>query len=220
MVSWKLISPQKIAIYNYIYIIKNTTMILQDKKIIYILSITLLVCSSFNVGKSKDKTPTIGTSIRSSSAQDDCTRGTPEPVINKKAYPNRTFRIVRNVGYESITLKNGDKLKIQNKGCEYFTLEFRFETSNFAAEATDLKYWGKCSVDLLNEIRKNADVPFDINKGLNRLSDYYLKSKNPTLKRELDFGAGEIRSFVTLDKIEKLQGKFYAVTVSFSVGPL
>nr|WP_294794704.1 hypothetical protein [uncultured Mucilaginibacter sp.] len=193
---------------------------LQGNKIICVLSITLLVYSSFKIDKSKDTRQTTNFSIPFKPLQDDCPRGAPEPILNKRAYPNRTFRIARNVGYENITLKNGDKLKIQNKGCEYFTLEFRFETSKFSAANTDLKYWGKCSVDLLNGIRKNADVPFDIIKGLNSLSVYYLKSKKPTLGRELDFGEGEIRNFVTLDRIEKLSGKLYAVTVSFSVGPL
>jgi hypothetical protein len=138
---------------------------LQDTKIIFVLSMTLLVFTGFKIDKSKGKRETTSAYIQAKSSQDDCPRGAPEPIINKKAYPNRTFRIVRNIGYENITLKNGDKLKIQNKGCEYFTLEFRFETSKFSAENTDLKYWGKCSVDLLNEIRKNAEVPFDIIKG-------------------------------------------------------
>ncbi|GAA4313542.1 hypothetical protein GCM10023149_09350 [Mucilaginibacter gynuensis] len=117
-------------------------------------------------------------------------------------------------------MKNGDKLKIQNKGCEYFTLEFRFETLKFSAANTDLKYWGKCSSELLNEIKKDVHVPFEITKGINALSKYYLQNTKPVLGEELDFGGEDIRSFVTLDKVEKLPGKFCAVTVTFNVGPL
>jgi hypothetical protein len=44
--------------------------------------------------------------------------------------------------------------------------------------------------------------------------------KNLQLGEEIDFGGNDIRSFATVDRIEKIDDKKFGVTISFATGPL
>jgi len=158
--------------------------------------------------------------LKSAVTQDDCTRGKPEPVIKKEIYPKASFHIKGKIGYEEALLKSGDKLTIENKGCEYYVLQFRFETSRFKADATNSKYWAKAAVVFMSDIKSAIDAPIDLNKGILALNSYYIKNKRPTLGKEIDFGEQDIRSFVTLDNIREIANSKYAVTITYTTGPL
>jgi hypothetical protein len=69
------------------------------------------------------------------------------------------------------------------------------------------------------------DSPIDIKRGLVFLESYYLRDKRNNFKNlklgdEIDFDGSDIRSYVTLDRIEKLSDKKFGVTISFATGPL
>ncbi len=157
----------------------------------------------------------------------DCIRGQAEPIIQKEDYPNTTFILQPDsvTAVETVNFDNGDKLIINNWGCKYYVLTFRFETTKFQHNTTNLEYWFKAANRLMTGMLSGLDAPIDIKRGLVFLDSYILrdeKNKFKTLKLrdEIDFDGSEIRSFVTVDRIEKISDKKFAVTLSFATGPL
>lgn len=154
---------------------------------------------------------------------EDCVRGQAEPIIKKRIYPNTTFAIQSDslTAIETVKFSNGDNLIIHNWGCEYYVLTFRFETSRFNTDTTNMKYWYVNSVKLMNEIKHSIEAPVDIGKGIDVLNKYISANAfNLKLNKDIDFGINEVRNFVTLESISKISKKRYAVTISFAVGPL
>jgi hypothetical protein len=159
--------------------------------------------------------------------QNNCTRGRAEPIIKKDIFPNTTFVLQPDslTATETVIFKNGDNLIIHNCGCEYYVLTFRFETTKFAQDATNLLYWYQAAGILMTGMLASLNAPIDIKRGLVFLESYYLRDKknnyiNLKLGEEIDFDGSDIRTFVTLDKIEKLSDKKFGVTISFAMGPL
>lgn len=155
--------------------------------------------------------------------RDRCVRGQAEPIIKKSVFPKSKFILQPDslTALETIDFDNGDKLIINNWGCEYYTLTFRFETSRFKADTSSMKYWYVTAHKLMTEIRGGLDSPIDIDKGLQALNRHIsIHVFDLKLQTEIDFGGDEIRDFVTLEQIEKLSDKKYAITLSFATGPL
>lgn len=159
--------------------------------------------------------------------REDCIRGQAEPIVLKSVFPNTHFRLNADSlsGIETVDFENGDKLIINNWGCEYYTLTFRFETLRFQGDIVDIPFWYKKAVILVGELVDGIDSPIDIKKGIDKLTNYIeANSKNnyANLKfgEEIDFGIEGTRIFVSLDQIEKLSKDKFAITISFSVGPL
>lgn len=157
----------------------------------------------------------------------NCVRGKAKPIIDKTVYPKTAFVLQPDSlsGIETVTFDNGDKLIIKNWGCDYYVLTFRFETSRFQRDTTDLKYWFKTATGLVTEILDGVDAPIDIKKGITQLTnridrDQSANFKSLKLRDEIDFGGNEIRDFVSVDRIEKLTDKKYAVEISFATGSL
>jgi hypothetical protein len=157
----------------------------------------------------------------------DCVRGQAEPVIQKKDYPNTTFILQADslTAIETITFENGDQLIIRHWGCEYYVLTFRFETSKFQQDTANLEYWFKAANRLMTSVLSGIVAPIDIKLGLSFVDTYILgeeMNKFPSLKLgdQIEFEGGELRSSITLDSIEKLTDKKFAVTISFTTGPL
>ncbi|MCX6181869.1 MAG: hypothetical protein NT150_08075 [Bacteroidetes bacterium] len=126
---------------------------------------------------------------------------------------------------ETIDFDNGDKLIIKNLGCEYYILTFRFETSRFQDDTNNIQYWYKKTVLLVSELYKGLDAPIDIKKGVDKLithidEDMLNNYANLKFGQEIDYGGDEIRDFLTIDKVEKLTDKKFAITISFSTGAL
>ena len=159
--------------------------------------------------------------------RDDCVRGQAEPIIKKTVFTKTKFILQSDslTAIETVEFDNGDKLIINNWGCEYYTLTFRFETSRFQDNTTNIPYWFKKSVLLVSELYKGLDAPIDIKKGIDKLVNHIdidmLKNyANLKFGQEIDFGGEEIRDFVTLENVEKLTAKKFAITISFTTGPL
>ena len=155
--------------------------------------------------------------------RDDCVRGQAEPIIKKSVFPKTKFILQPDsiTAIETIDFDNGDKLIIKNWGCEYYVLTFRFETSRFKADTTAMKYWYVTAYKIMTEMKKGVDAPIDIEKGLQALNGYISKNGfDLKLQTEINFGGDEIRDFVTVEQIEKLTDKKFALTISFTTGPL
>ena len=155
--------------------------------------------------------------------RDNCVRGQAEPIVKNNVFPKTKFILQPDslTAIETVRFDNGDKLTIKNWGCEYYVLTFRFETSRFEADTTDIKYWYETAYKIMNEIKEGIDAPINIGKGLNALNEHISKNAhNLKLQTEIDFGSDEIRYFVTVEQIEKLTNKTFALTISFSIGPL
>jgi hypothetical protein len=155
----------------------------------------------------------------------NCVRGQAEPIVIKEIYPNTTFTVQPDslTAIETIELDNGEKVIIKNWGCEYYVLSFQFETSKYNADITAMKYWYIISYKLMNEIKKGIDAPIDIEKGLQAFNDYISKNVfdlDLDLETEIYYGENEIRNFVSLDNISKIENNRFSVTISFAVGPL
>lgn len=205
----------------------------------FLLTIGLASCNSTTNKQGKIETKILQTdSISKTVSQEvdnfqpketesECIRGEANPIIKKEIYPHSTFVMQPDnlTAYETLTFDNKDKLIIHNYGCEYYILTFRFETTRFQEEITNLPFWFSKSATLMSEIQIGIDTAFDIKKGLENLEIYIennSKNDNMNLKlgEQIDFGDEDIRSFVTVDKIEKVTDKKYAVEISFALGPL
>jgi hypothetical protein len=160
-------------------------------------------------------------------AEMDCVRGAAEPIIKKSVFPNSEFVLQPDkiTGIETVQFENGDKLIIKNWGCESYCLTFRFETSRFQDDTTNIQFWFKKSVLLMSEIQNGLDCPIDIEKGTHALINFIDNDlpndyANLKLKNEVDFGGEEIRDYVAIDRIQKINEKVFAVEISYVTGPL
>lgn len=160
---------------------------------------------------------------------DDCVRSVPEPIIKKTVFPNTTFKLSENkdypaekIGTETVKLNNGDSLVIENRGCENYTLVFKFTTSRFSANLQNSKLWYATAIGLIEQTKKGIrrqDI-WLISNGIAALKKYAQKHKNPRYDEYIEVSGGEIKETVSLKKVKKLSGRKYEIEVSFGVGPL
>ena len=154
----------------------------------------------------------------------DCVRGQAESVTKKTIYPNAIFKLNadNHTGVETVDLKNGEKLIIKNWGCEYFVLTFRIETERFQADTINTIYWLDKAVILMKEIETGIDAPLNIAGGIEAipLHTALMDSRTYELGEEIVFKDDIIRDFVTLDRVQRLNDKRFAVEISFASGPL
>ena len=151
-----------------------------------------------------------------------CNRGQAVSVVKKEVYPNALFKLNDDhlSGTETIELKDGDKLVIKNWGCEYYVLTFRFETNRFKADTTDIKYWMDKAIILMSEIEKGLHAPLHISDGTAAIQTFLKSYKEYQLGDEIVSKEGEIRDFVTFDRIQKLGDQRFAIEISYATGPL
>ena len=104
----------------------------------------------------------------------NCPRGKAEPVVLKEYCPNTLFELQPDsfTGVETVYFDNGDTLTIKNWGCEYYCLTFRFETSRFSADTSNLEYWFNAAYMLSTGMIAAVNAPVDIKDGINLLGSY------------------------------------------------
>lgn len=190
------------------------------------MTIGLFACNSAtDKQKKKREKPLLADSIsitEKQTIQANCSRGAAKPIIKKTVYPQTTFILQPDgiTGIETVNFDNGDKLLIKNWGCESYVLTFRFETSRLQKDPTNFDFWFKSAGTLMNEILDGLEAPIDIQKGIDKLVTHVGNNQTLKLREEIDFGGRDIRSFVSVDRVEKLTDKRYAVEISFATGPL
>jgi hypothetical protein len=158
----------------------------------------------------------------------NCVRATPEPIVKKSVFPNTKF-VLKKIdrygqailnGLETVIFKNGDRLDITNSGCEMFTLNFRFETSQIDGKMKDNKYLYNRSAWLMSQILPGIKPSLDLTGGIAALKKYAAKQTSPEIGKEIDYGNPEIRSVVRLSQIKQLPNKKVMVEILFYYGPL
>lgn len=197
------------------------------------MSLVLFACNSTADRQERSsKNSTLSDSVTLTSIQQtenememtfECVRGQAEPIIKKTVFPNTKFLLQADslTAIETVSFDNGDKLTIRNWGCEYYVLTFRFETSRFKADTTAMKYWYLTTYKILKELKQGIDAPVNIEKGLQALNSHISKNGfDLKLQTEIDYAGEEIREFITLEQIEKLTDNEFAITFSFTIGPL
>jgi hypothetical protein len=157
----------------------------------------------------------------------ECSRGVAEPIVLNSVFPNSYFKLQTDnfSGIEIVEFDNDERLIITNQGCDSFWLTFRFETSRFKEDTTNLLFWYKTSVLLMNEILEGLNSPINIGRGTNELKKFINSQEtnafaNLKLHEEVDFGGDEIRDYVSLDRIQKIDNDKFAIEISFVTGPL
>lgn len=159
-----------------------------------------------------------------------CMRAMPEPIVNKTIFPKTIFQLAPDSlsALETVDFENGDRLIIEHFGCEYFSLKFRFETSRFNTDTTDIAFWYKKTVILVSELLQGLHKPKHMRKGIKVLSEHIEKDqhndyRNLRLGEEIDYGDTDFptfRDFLIIESIQKLTDKKCAVEITFSSGPL
>ncbi|MBS1509055.1 MAG: hypothetical protein JSS79_20625 [Bacteroidetes bacterium] len=152
------------------------------------------------------------------SYEDTCTA---KSVIKKSVYPNATFD--KSEWKETVELKNGDDLTItsSHEDCEYYIFTFRFETSRFKADTTDINYWVVKGIQLMKEIENGLDEPIDILGGTSA-TENFLKEKGENqlqLKEWIQYGNTTIKNILTIERVQKLPGDRFAIELMYS-GPV
>jgi len=163
----------------------------------------------------------IDSTVQETTESYDCPRGQAESVVKKAVYPHSIFKLNddNRTGTETVTLDNDDQLIIKSGGCEYYLLTFRFETTRFNGDTTDITFWLDKAVILMNEIEKGIDVPIDISGGSAAASKLAKEKRNYLLGEEIVYKEGSVRGFVTFDRIQKIDDARFAIEISYASGP-
>lgn len=168
---------------------------------------------------------TCGLAVTDAAAQQtvsDCTRAMPERVVKKRVFPRTTFALnkKKREAIEKVSFPNGDRLTITNSGCEYYYLEFRYETGRFRGSATNTKYWYRRAVELIDGTRRGIDAPIRMADASAALKKYVNTEARPIYGGEIDYGEGAIRNFIIFESVKKIGRGRVAVTLAFAIGPL
>lgn len=157
----------------------------------------------------------------------ECVRAKPEPIINKEVFPKTTFKLEKNkkrpfeyLGYETVEVENGDRLLIENIGCENYTLVFRFVTSRFSGKTNDARFWYEKSAELIGQMMNGIREPNTITDQVKALNSYIEKDNPLKFNEEIEIADEGIKENVRLEKIKKLKNKKVEIVLSFNTGPL
>jgi len=157
----------------------------------------------------------------------DAVRGQATRILKTSFFPSSTFVLLGDsiTGIETTQLENGDKLILTNCGWEYYTLAFRFETTRFEKDTTDIHFWCIKAIEMMQSIEPGLDAPIDIKVGTKKFLEFLdgdakNNYSNVSLGKEIDYGGDDIREFVWLNRIEKIDGKRMAIEINYSMGPL
>jgi hypothetical protein len=157
-----------------------------------------------------------------------CVRAVPTAIVKKSVFPNSYFVLKQTqsgdfkipIGIETIKLPSGDKLTIENSGCEYFTLSFKFETARNGKSLSNRRYWSNRLIKLMQQIEPGTESPISIEQGIAALETDISQHPKLNIGKEIDYGGSEIRSIVAIDRIEQISTSKVALVARFSYGPM
>ena len=152
-----------------------------------------------------------------SKAQDDpCVRSIPEPMLDHKLFKDAKFILnkKKRIGIETVTLPNGDKLKLENCGCETFTILFTLSSSKTEFSKSKLDVCYVTAAQTLTEISHNNKMPWTIRRIVGILKK--CSSHPPKLGKEINIEPGEIPTAFVMDSISDK----HTIHFHISTGPL
>jgi hypothetical protein len=117
-----------------------------------------------------------------------CVRGEPEPLYTMKSPGVKAHSFKKRSSHEAeeeITFKSGDKVRINNWGCEYFVNTFYYESKSIKGNNSDMTYWFKKSAEILKVLsRSNPNIVFDLEKAANTLEAKVINNKGLSFAHE------------------------------------
>jgi hypothetical protein len=150
-------------------------------------------------------------------------------IVKKKVFPNSNFVLKKldnkgkiiYTGIEVVTLNNGDRLTITNSGCEFLTLNFRFETNRRPQHPKHSQYLYQRSARLMRQIVGGLNAPIALQDGIIALENYGSKNARPELDTIIEYQSSlDFRSVVQLvDRPPHANGR-ELIEVLFYYGPL
>jgi hypothetical protein len=162
----------------------------------------------------------IETPVRDTSLH--CIRGEAQPIVLPSAIGKSKFKYNSDgiTGIERVLLTNGDSLTINNWGCEFYALTFRFNTKRYSGDTTNVKFWlGKAAI-LMKEISGGINPPLDIESGTILLSKASLDKDDYSWGQWFTYGNEIIGSSVSLDRVRNIGNGQFSIEITYSIGPL
>lgn len=204
------------------------------------LAVLVLLCSMLNglCLKAQNKLPDPYSVRKSGMHPSDCSRATPDNIIDYSVFPGTKFLLTDDSlnGYNWVNFSNGDKLLVVNCGCTDFTLVFQFTTTRYSADTTNYTYWYPKAAELLAEVAKGVyeGAPFSIKKGADTLKSFtqhypdslklnrsiFFYAAPPMDKTSDDDGSSDISAMLPhffISRITKQSDKEYMVEITFTV---
>ncbi len=156
-----------------------------------------------------------------------CPRGVPTAIVNKSVF-ERSF-VVKSfasngvkipLGIETIRLPDGDRLTIEHSGCENVTYTFKFETNSRGIAISNRRYWFDRVARSMRRVEPGLNTSVNyLRRGISTL-ETKVRQRDIHLDRQIDYGASDPRSTVTVTNIAALPNSRVALTVVFSYGPI
>ncbi len=139
---------------------------------------------------------------------DDCVRSVPEPLMKKSKVTNWTFHLDTSTrtGHERAILDNSDTLRLENKGCEYFWVEFEFRFVH-KIDTTEIEVIRQ----YLNKAHDIVDFRFSYSETYNLLKE----QAKIEMDKEYFLNEDEISEQFSLLQLDKSRIRF-----AFAIGPL
>ncbi len=158
--------------------------------------------------------------------EENCTRGLPEALLNPLKVKNHQFKIIPSqglvVGRETATLANGQRITIQDQGCEWYSWEVSLVLNAMLVEQSK-KF---CDACLIKQLRQYSSLFKTDNQ------QFYTESLKPLIKtvqqrQKLKIDKEYLVSSIydmthttTLITLKKINPQQYKVELLFSSGPL
>ena len=151
----------------------------------------------------------------------DCLKSIPQRVIDASVLPGAEFKQVDLMGYEKIELPTGDRLLIINWGCESYNLTFRFETSRFGTDTSQVKEWYSILTQLLYVIEPAIDSPVKVQRGIDGIQEYLKQDTLPVAYNvSLDLSNDSSYADMVFERVKILGDTAVRIDATFSVNAL
>ena len=154
--------------------------------------------------------------------ENECIRSTPEPLVDKHQFPDATFRLENEVGFETVVISDTETLILKNTGCESYVLVLRFEVPSQERKTDDVTFWYKRLVKLVSEVSGYIDSPVNLKEANGKLINYIDDYDNQPLKlgQYITIYDGDIPEVMAFQKIKNIGEDKVALELSIWVGPL
>jgi hypothetical protein len=154
-----------------------------------------------------------------------CTRSEPTPVLLTKSngIVSHSFQLTDGIGIEEIQLRSGEKIRVENRGCEYYVLTFTIEpaTASEASLGARAAYEGVASW-LLRLKRLRGENLFNLDLAARTLRQHCQKYRTPAFGTELPVVGDGTEFLQARIQVEQPEKRSKAGTLQFSLsrGPL
>ena len=181
-----------------------------------IISLLILLFSCDSSEEINDnQTQTNNTSTGDYWTENHCMRSKPIPTIDSTMVENYNFVLEKDKAVEEVKFSNGNKLRIDNEGCEVFWLSYTFFINNYDQN--------KPNIDLViyafDEVKKIDIAPIDFEKASDILYNLKVKGEKLKLGNEYFLKLDDVSEMFEVDEID-LKKDYATIEFSFAIGKL